>query len=339
VVLATLSRMVMEDFWIQEKYGERAVPIRDAHRHLEPGAWALVGDMLTETQVEQLHQVIEEWRQKNPHVRAVANVHFRDFARAVGRPRPGEAQSSGSLFALFGLDPLSNLDPAVQEITQTRYLAERTIYYLQRAPKLLDMQVERLTYQFAAMPETRTAMQDMTRVSLAAAAVGNVAVELPDVVAREREAVVSQFMGEMAAQEQQMVALVNALRRALEAGTATSDSVQGTLRGIDTLLARFDKGDKVAEPTGAPAKPFSIADYADAAREFAATARELESLVAQLNAGAPVVGDLAGRTVLEMRALVDFAFWRLVVLIIVLVGATLLAALAYRVISRKLARG
>jgi hypothetical protein len=52
-----------------------------------------------------------------------------------------------------------------------------------------------------------------------------------------------------------------------------------------------------------------------------------------------VVGDLAGRTVLEMRALVDFAFWRLVVLIIVLVGATLLAALAYRVISRKLARG
>jgi hypothetical protein len=339
VVLATLSRMVMEDSWIQEKYGERAVPIRDAHRHLEPGAWALVGDMLTETQVEQLHQVIEEWRQKNPHVRAVANVHFRDFARAVGRPRPGEAQSSGSLFALFGLDPLSNLDPAVQEITQTRYLAERTIYYLQRAPKLLDMQVERLTYQFAAMPETRTAMQDMTRVSLAAAAVGNVAVELPDVVAREREAVISQFMREMAAQEQQMVALVNALRGALEAGTATSDSVQGTLRGIDTLLARFDKGDKVAEPTGAPAKPFSIVDYADAAREFAATARELESLVAQLNAGAPVVGDLAGRTVLEMRALVDFAFWRLVVLIIVLVGATLLAALAYRVISRKLARG
>jgi hypothetical protein len=338
VVLATLSRMVMDDLWIQEKYGERAVPIRDAHRHLEPGAWALVNDVLTETQVQQLHQVIEEWRQKNPRVRAVANVHFRDFARAVGRPRPGEAQSSGSLFALFGLDPLSNLDPAVQEITQTRYLAERTIYYLQRAPKLLDMQVERLTYQFAAMPETRTAMQDMTRVSLAAAAVGNVAVELPDVVAREREAVISQFMREMAAQEQQMVALVNALRGALEAGTATSDSVQGTLRGIDTLLARFDKGDKVAEPTGAPAKPFSIADYADAAREFAATAKELESLVAQLNAGVPQVGDLAGRAVLEMRALVDFAFWRLIVLIIVLVGASLLAALTYRVVARQLSR-
>ncbi len=336
VVLATLSRMVMEDSWIQEKYGERAVPIRDAHRNLEPGAWSLVAEVLTEAQIQQLHQMVDDWRQKNPQVRAVANVHFKDFARAVGRPKPGEAQSAGNLFSLLGLDPLSTLDPAVQELAQTRYLAERTIYYLQRAPRLLDMQIERLTYQIAAMPETRAAIQDVNRVSLAAAAVGNVAEELPEVVAREREAVISQFMREMAAQQQQMLALVSALRGALEAGTATSDSLQGTLRGIDTLLGRFDK--KGEEPTApaTPAKPFDIADYANAAREFAATAKQLELLIVQLNTGAPQVGDLAQRTVTDMRALVDFAFWRLIMLGLLLIAAVWLAALTYRLVVRRL---
>ncbi|HSL68985.1 MAG TPA: hypothetical protein VK864_02020, partial [Longimicrobiales bacterium] len=266
VVLATLSRMVIEDSWVQEAYGERASPIRDAHRALEPGAWSLVSEILTESQVQELHQVIDDWRQEHPHVRAVAYVYFRDFARAVGRPRPGESQSGGNLFSLLGLDPLSTLDPAVQEITQTRYLAERTIYYLQRAPKLLDMQVERLTYQIVAMPETRAALQDVNRVSLAAEAAGQVAADLPEFISHEREAVIRQFMQELAAQQQQMLALVGALRSALEAGTATSDSVQGTLRGIDTLLGRFDKkrGEQTAPAT--PARPFDIADYANAAR-------------------------------------------------------------------------
>ena len=337
VVLATLSRMVMEDSWVGEKYGERAAPLRDAHRALEPGAWALVADLIAESQIQQLHEVIDEWRRRNPNVRAVANVHFNDFARTVGRPRPGEAQSGGSLFALIGLDPLGNLDPAVQEIAQTRYLAERTIYYLQRAPKLLDMQVERLTFQFFALPETRAWLSDLQRVSLASEAIGNVAQELPDVVAREREAIIRQFMQELGAQQQQMLALVTEVKGALEAGTATSDSLQGTLRGIDTLLVRFDKGEEPSTPA-TPAKPFDIADYASAAREFTATAKQLESLVAQLNAGAPGIDQLAQRTTANLSDLIDRAFWRLVVLIVVVVVATLLAVLTYRIVSRNLAR-
>ncbi len=336
VVLATLSRMVIEDSWIQDKYGERAAPLSDAHRKLEPGAWALASEVLTEGQIQELRQVIQEWRRKNPHVRAVAYVYFKDFARAVGRPRPGESISSGSLFSLIGIDPLSNLDPAVQEIAQTRHLAERTIYYLQRAPRLLDMQVERLTYQIASMPETRDALQDVDRVSLAAEAVGNVVGQLPDLVAREREAVISQFMREMAARQQQMLALVSEIRGTLEAGTATSDSLQGTVRGIDSLFGRFDKSEEESTAPAMLAKPFDIADYANAAREFAATARQLEVLMVQLNAGAPQIGDLAHRTVADMRALVDFAFSRLIILVVVLVAAVWIAALAYRLVVRRI---
>jgi hypothetical protein len=59
----------------------------------------------------------------------------------------------------------------------------------------------------------------------------------------------------------------------------------------------------------------------------------------QLEAGAPGLGQVAQQTTRELGSLLDRAFWRLVVLIIVLVGAALLAALAYRVISRRLSRG
>lgn len=335
VVLATLSRMVLEDTWVQETYGERAIPLRDAHRRLEPRAWSLVSELLTEAQLQQLHKVIEDWRGKNPQVRAVSYIHFKDFANSIGRPTAAEGQSSGNLFSLFGLDPLSTLDPAVQEIAQTRQLAERTIYYAQRTPTLLDMQIERLTYQLAAMPETRAVLADVDRASLAAQSVGNVATDLPAFLAREREAAIGQFMHELGAQQQQMLALVTELKGALEAGTATSDSVQGTLRGIDTLLGRFDKQGEESPPPAEPAKPFEIADYANAAREFAATAKQLESLVAQLNAGSPQVESLALRAAGELRGVVDYAFWRLVALILIVIGASLAAALAFRYFSRR----
>ncbi|HSL70575.1 MAG TPA: hypothetical protein VK864_10065 [Longimicrobiales bacterium] len=127
------------------------------------------------------------------------------------------------------------------------------------------------------------------------------------------------------------------LRKALEAGTATSDSLQATLRSFDTLMGRFAKPPG-AQPSKTPSRPFDITEYAAAARELAATAKQLEVLVVQLEAGTPGLGQLAQRTTQDLSNLVDRTFWRLVVLIIVLVGATLLAAIAYRVVSKKLSR-
>src|SRR5215510_9231422 len=114
IVLATLSRMVAEDSFVAERFGERAVPLRDAHRALEPRAWTLVQEILTEEQREKLRQVLEEWRARNPQVRSVAYIHFHDFAKSLGHPTAEEAKAPGSLFGLIGIDPLSKLDPAVR---------------------------------------------------------------------------------------------------------------------------------------------------------------------------------------------------------------------------------
>lgn len=342
VVLSTLSRMVMEDSWVAEKYGERAVQLRDAHVRLEPRAWSLVDDVLTEGQKEQLKKVIDDWRARNPHVRGVAYIHFHDFAKAIGQPSPGEARQPGSLFGLLGLDPLSDLDPAVREITQTRHLAERAIFYMQRAPNLIDMQVERLTYQFTSLPETKALLVDVERASLAAESAGKLMGQVPDIVARERQAAIAQFTDALYAQESQMRELAVALRGTLEAGTATSDSLNATIRSLDALMKRFEKpeGAEVAtEEPAVPKKPFDIADYAQAAREFSATARELQTLVASIDAGTPGLANLTQQATGDIKGVIDHLFWRLVVLVVIVIVLTVIAILTYKLIARRVFPG
>ena len=151
---------------MKELYRQRAQPMLDVHNALEQRAWKLTDTLLTDSQSAQLKGVITEWRRQNPNVRFVAYIHFNDFAKSVGSPEPGDERPSGSLFSIVGLDPFKSLDPAVREIAQTRELAERTIFYLQRAPALLDMQIEKLTYSLAVMPESKALLASVDRVSL-----------------------------------------------------------------------------------------------------------------------------------------------------------------------------
>jgi hypothetical protein len=332
VVLATLSRMVAEDAWVGERFGERAVPLRDAHRRLEPRARQLLANVLTDAQSAQLQQLIDDWRARNPNVRAVAYVHFSDFARSVGRPTAGEAESKGGLFQLLRFDPLGDLDPAVREITQSRQLAERTIYYAQRAPNLIDMEIERLSYQLASMPETKRMLADADHFGGAAASAARLADDLPAVLAREREAAIQQFMDAVNAQTTEMRGLMTELRGTLEAGTATSASLNATIRSFDQLMGRFDK----PRPEGAPPRrPFDITDYTAAAAEFARTANELERLVADIERGTPALAESAGRAATDLQNVIDHLLWRVLLIGLLLLAAALVTALAYRGIARR----
>ena len=336
VVLATLSRMVIEDAWVGQRFGERAAPLQDAHRRLEVRARELLANVLTADQIGELQLIIDDWRKHNPSIRAVTYIHFYDFAKSIGRPKPTEAGSKAGLFALLGLDPLSNLDPAVRELTQTRQLAERTIYYAQRAANLLDMQVERLTYQIAAMPETKRILADADRFGGAAASAGRLADELPNILAREREAAIHQFMEGIAKDTMQTRALITDLRGTLEAGTATSDSLNATLRSLDQIIARFDTPKPAAgTPPGLPARPFDITEYTAAAAEFARTANELQKLVAGIEHGTPALMQSADRAASSLQGVVDHILWRVLLIGVLLIAGGFVTALAYRFITRR----
>jgi hypothetical protein len=334
IVLATLSRRVVEDDSAGALAGSPTAALLEIHRTLEWQSWALVEGVVDVEQMKQLRALIEQWRSEHPDVRAVSQVRFADFAAVIGRPS-AEAHGSGGLFALIGLDPLSNLDPAVREIEQTRQLAERTIYYLQRAPNLLDMQVERLAYQLAVMPEAKRTLAGVERVSMAAEAFGHLSADVPAIIASERHAFIAELTATLHAEQGRMQALLVDVRQVLKAGSHTSDSVGDTIAALDAFVARFQPKDAQAPTSAAPRRPFDIADYAQTARDLAAAAQGVQALLLQVEASSAQVERLAGTAKQSVQEIVDRAFWRGIALIATLAISALLAALTYRYVTMR----
>lgn len=334
IVLATLSRMVVEDRLLED-YGEPARPLLDAHRHLEQQSWSLVSGVLDAEQVKEVRAAIDRWHAENPTTRSVAQVRFADFA-ALELRRGKEQQESNGIFGFIGLDPLSNLDPAVRELEQTRQLAERTIYYLQRAPSLLDMEVERLVYQLAAMPEAKQTLANIDRLSLAAEAMGQLSARAPQLIASERQAIISQLSSALHEEQDRLQPLLVSLRDVLNAGTQTSQSVTGTVTALDALVARFQPDEPEPASTSTPKRPFDITEYAATARDLAAAAERVQALLAQLNTSSKDVERVTRAATQEVNGIIDHAFKLALVLIFALGFVAVLCALLYRYWSPRL---
>ena len=332
LVFTTLSRMVIEDRWVGEIYGQRAQGLLAEHRALETRIWDYARVLLTEAQTSELRSSIEAWHRQNPLGRAVPFIHLEDFAFATSETRPG-TNSSSSIFSFLGIDPLSNLDPAVRELAQSRQLAERAVYYGQRAPMLVSMEAQRLAFELAVAPESVRLIDSVARIGNAAQTTSVLAADLPNLLAAERAATIDQLTGILDERQGQLKALVAELRTALEAGGVTSDSVRETIAALDALMARFERP---APREGAPpSRPFDVTEYTEALRQLGATATQLQVLLAQADSKAPAITQLSDRAADRMATVVDQVYWRLVQLVLVLVAAVVIGALAYRAIARR----
>jgi len=333
LVFASLSRMVIEDRWVAELYNGRAEGLLAAHKALEDRAWRSSGELLTAEQQGELRSSLDAWHRENPLLRAVPFIHLEDFAFATSMTRTGTS-STGSVFSFLGIDPLSNLDPAVRELAQTRQLAERAVYYGQRTPKLLGMEVQRLVFELAVMPESVGLLQSIGGLSSAAQQTSALAADLPELLAKERAATIEQLTGILDARQGQLQALIIELRSTLEAGTATSDSVNGTIATLDALLARFDTA-AGSGTSSEPRQPFDITQYTETFRQLSETAQQLQVLLNQADTKVPVLTELSGRATGRLESLVDHLFWRLVQLGLVLIVTGFLCGLVYRLIVRR----
>lgn len=206
---------------------------------------------------------------------------------------------------------MHNLDPAVRELAQTRQLAERSIYYLQRAPNLLDMQIERLSYQLAATPEVQSLLMNTERFGIAAEFTGRLFDQLPGAFASERDATLRQVSALLAAQEGQLRELFIELRATLEAGTDTASAIQGALGVAHELAKPTRKQRAAADSPSAQGRPFDITEYTAAAREFSSTADELQALISEAVASMDEMTNLATVARRDVEALVDHTFRRL----------------------------
>ena len=328
VVLVSLSRRIVERDW-PARYGEPAQAILATYQGLEQGAWHLIAEASAEQRAG-LDGLLVAWVKNNPQVRNPSFVRFADFASGADKSR---VVAIPGLLGFVGLDPLSGLDPAVQEVSRSRQLAERAVYYMQRAPQLLALQGRLLAAQTRLAPETREVLDTFTHVNRLSDSLTRFTDNAPALISQQRDAAIAQFMGELAQQQKQMEGLATQLRQALEAGHGTADSLHALIQSTDRMLARFAPNPNAPAPGGLR-RPFDINDYTRTAVELAATSRELRSLVRDVDASTPQLSRQLDALSARVEGLIGYAFWRLVLLVLVVLAA----AIAYRVATHRLAR-
>ncbi|HTV41327.1 MAG TPA: hypothetical protein VMF08_12170 [Candidatus Sulfotelmatobacter sp.] len=329
LVLATLSRIVVEDYYAR-KFGAAAQPWLETQRRLEADSWTLADSVLKPDQQQELRGMIQEWRRKNPNQRYIGAVRFREFASALGEmPRPGNAARS-SIFSLLYLDPLASLDPTAATIEQTRLLGERAMFYSQRLPTLLSWQTELLAYQLAGQPEAQQMLSDATRLSAAALSVANTARQIPVLVDQQREAAIQQVLNGLASQQTNMSRLLSDTRETFNAGNQLAVSVNDATRSLDEFVRYVYTPTNRQTTTATNRRRFDVRDYGNAATQVGAAAIKLNTLLATVNQSAPQLAKLGQQTAADAQHLMNHAFWLALTLILVLLIGSVAAGLAYR---------
>ncbi|MBE7502824.1 MAG: hypothetical protein HS113_21575 [Verrucomicrobiales bacterium] len=339
VSLAVLNRQAIEAFHQNDPQGSAFEPWLETSRALETSAWDLATSRLPPEQVAELRSALEEWQARNPTTRSLFAARPQEFASLVKTAQP-RTKDVNSVFSLVGLDPTAGLDPAVREVTLSRLFAERALYTLQRFPLLLRWQTELLGEDLARQAGVQTVLtntarltESMDRISLAAQSVSETAAQLPDQVAAEREA----LLDALQEQESKLNDLAVAVDKSFVSAGKMSDSLGITITHFDALMKRFGVGEpKAAAPPPADAPPFNILDYARTAEQMSAMARDLDALIASVNASVPQLERLSRQAGADLERVVNRGFRLGLVLIGVLLAGAVLAGLAYRYLAERL---
>jgi len=335
VTVTTLSRIVVEENWIPEIFGDSARPLLEVARTAEEDIWAVANNVLTADEREELREAIRLWREENPYSVHAMYVRAVGLAGRIAQADPRDRDRPASVFRLLMIDPLSGLDPTARELTQARLTAERALYVAQRMPSMLRWQGERLSTYVADMPETKQLLTNSTQMADAAARLSRVAEQLPDRVSEERKEVLQVLQSE----QQNLRELSAEVRTTLNAGSQMASNAHLALSRFDAVVQRLQ-----ASGSDSNAEPFRIRDYTEAAEQLDVTALHLSDLLKQLDEAlsptklhelvdevAPVVEDVES----SGRELVDHAFKKLLLLLVIACGLFLITA----VLSRRFAGG
>lgn len=372
IVVITALRAVHEERWLAQ-WGEADRPMLDSLVRLEQEVWSLAGEGLTEAQLSEVRTIVATWLAGDPTSRVTDVSRLPGFADLPGVRGESKGGLASELTGLLSVDPLSSLEPAVREVEQSRQLAERAFYYMQRTPELVSARVELLVLRSTRTPEVLETLASVQRVSEAVASLATTAAALPANFIAEREAALAQISAELTAQraglvrdletaQQPVLEILEGTRKTAESSRAMGDSLAETLRVLDAFVGRFAgddeqpgaaaasgaPGEESAQPglsptTGAPSeastepagKPFDISEYGLAAERIGVAARELGATIETLDRSLPELQRVLDEAAARGERGVDHAFARaLQLLAAALVGAALVTLLV-RWISRR----
>ena len=271
--------------WIDEdaadrNFGARGAPLIAAMRALRVDIWGVAGRLLRPEQLQQLDALILDWRKRNPNVEVLSYLRFDEVAG--NRANAIDEIKATGLFA--------EIAEATKVADDTRLLAERAFYQAKRMPFLATWQMESLINDMLVKPELAQTIQVTDSLAKSADRTSRVVEKLPDLIAREREALVNVFedrngkltglLGQVrqtATAADQLTSRVQIVAESGERLTANlreaSQGAIATSQAVDQLLSKHAGG------SGPNDKPFSIEPYVKASAELHQTVIGLNTLL------------------------------------------------------------
>ena len=336
LVLVSMARIVVEGYGV-ETYGDAIHPLLDAQRNLETNAWTLAGGLLKKSQQQELRDLIQEWRQKNPNQHYVGQIRFREFVTALGKMPSQTATAPTSIFSLLYLDPLAGLDPTAAAIEETRELGERAMYYTQRMPGLLSWQAEVLAYQLASQPESKQMLDDAHRLATSSEVFAKTAQQLPQLINDQRQAAIQQVLDGLTAQGNNSRELLTDMRGTLNSAGEAATNINTAILSL-TKFIQYVSQTNTSSSSKANDHPFNVLDYGTAATQIGAAANNLNALLVSVNQSAPQIEKLSQQTTADADRVVQHAFRMGLVLILILLAGSVVAGLIYRVLANQLTK-
>jgi hypothetical protein len=332
-VFVTVMRMALEDYWQPKVFGKSALPMLTYSRSAEADIWKLVGKVLKPEQQTDLLQSIVAWHHQNPLRESLVALRSLDFASRVEALGQNEFRKPGSVFSLLNVDPLAGMEPAVREVAQTRMFGERVLFVTQKMPTLLRWQTELLSVNAVQMPSVQQLISNSTQLSVSVERFAFVAEKLPGQLSSEREEIVKALQ----TQEKDVASL-------MEQGTQFSTSLNTTFTTFDALMKRFGVGEPKSEEVPPNAMPFRIQDYTESAAQIEGAAGRLTEFMGMLDRTmsssklaqfSAQVGEVVQQAQAGGKEVVDYAFWKAILLVV----AVLVAALIYRCLVTRILPG
>ena len=365
VAVTTLGRMVYQDNMLR-KYGKSTIVLAAGFQQLEKDVWQIAAKVLSVEQQGELRQLILYWRKNHPDMVVYNYLRFSDFASQRRNSTLVKKVEAGGLF--------KTVKEVSQQVEETRMLAERGIFLGTRLPLMTGNFAEVWASQLLGSPETGKILADIHTFSKVSERMAKVAEEMPDKlvkdvskmqnqiinrtmatmdkwtsvtldkvmeeVAIEREAFIDQFMNRLWGErknalevllneEHRIAELVVELRKMIEEGN-------NLLLTVNTLSEKFEAKEPSAEPKAS--KPFDIKEYQDTISEVTTLVESTNRLVGNvgLDELLPKLVQTIDQVQNEGEELIDHSFRQALFLILIAMGAYVVARLIYNFLNKKL---
>ena len=342
VILVSLNRMSVADFWLPQRYGESAKSLLLASQEAEKEIWRIAATALQPEQIKELRTAIQTWHDQHPDVRSPRDIGALGFASDVAKMNRGSRPGiTSSVFNLLTIDPLAGLDPATRELANTRLFAERGMFLARHMPTLIRWETELLVIQTAEMPQMEKLLANTTQLSESADRFSQTAERLPELISTERQQIVQALNTQLPG----LTSLAAQTEKALDAGKLMSNGTTATLKSFQDVLRQLQ-----ASPSNPDSEPFRINDYTAAAAQINATTQNLVKLLQtfdqtlapeKLDVFSTRLDALTRQTHARGKELVDYTFRRTLFLALILMGSAcgmvLVSAVVFWTLKKKFA--